>query len=454
MTFPRLVRTSQPKVPVGIDWSNPLTVGLLSVMVGRNANSVLNGSRTNVGSSQVVAGFGVSAKGFTSAPTIPDSLPNGSLKKLSVFALVRNPTDTSAHNIFADTVADGLQVRTSAGAIQLVRKTVAVSITAGTVANTETFSVAATVTGTVNKLYKNGLFLASDATNPVSASTSALAVGSDGSGGNFWSGDIGFIATFDRVLSDAEIKSLSENPWQIFQPAARAIWVPVGTASAPEVSGALTTENNTVTASASVSPVASSSLTAADATFTGTSYTSPVASASITTADSTVAASASTSAAVAGALSTEASTVSASAFVSPVATASVTAADSTFAGDASSGSSVASMSITTEDAFAAAVASVSPVALMAVYTDDAAVSGSAQGQVTGVYPDPATVLAGVAYGPSGADYTGTLAWSSASDISAALLAALQATAIPVNMTQVRGQTIGGSGSAVDPWGPS
>jgi hypothetical protein len=111
------------------------------------------------------------------------------------------------------------------------------------------------------------------------------------------------------------------------------------------------------------------------------------------------------------------------------------------------------MSITTEDAFAAAVASVSPVALMAVYTDDATVSGSAQGQVTGVYPDPATVLAGVAYGPSGADYTGTLAWSSAADISAAVLAALQATAIPVNLTKVRGQTIGGSGTAVDPWGP-
>jgi hypothetical protein len=111
------------------------------------------------------------------------------------------------------------------------------------------------------------------------------------------------------------------------------------------------------------------------------------------------------------------------------------------------------MSITTEDAFAAAVASVSPSALMAVYTDDAVVSGSAQGQVTGVYPDPATVLAGVAYGPSGADYTGTLAWTSAADISAAVLAALQATAIPVNLTKVRGQTIGGSGTAVDPWGP-
>ena len=42
---------------------------------------------------------------------------------------------------------------------------------------------------------------------------------------------------------------------------------------------------------------------------------------------------------------------------------------------------------------------------------------------------------------------------SASDIAAALLAALNATTIPVNMVQVKGQGINGSGSEADPWGP-
>lgn len=41
----------------------------------------------------------------------------------------------------------------------------------------------------------------------------------------------------------------------------------------------------------------------------------------------------------------------------------------------------------------------------------------------------------------------------AAEIAAELLSSLQATAIPVNLTKVRGQTIGGSGTAVDPWGP-
>ena len=42
---------------------------------------------------------------------------------------------------------------------------------------------------------------------------------------------------------------------------------------------------------------------------------------------------------------------------------------------------------------------------------------------------------------------------SASDIAAALLAALNSTTIPVDMIKVKGQAINGSGSEADPWGP-
>jgi len=43
---------------------------------------------------------------------------------------------------------------------------------------------------------------------------------------------------------------------------------------------------------------------------------------------------------------------------------------------------------------------------------------------------------------------------SASEIAAAVLATLQANAIPANMVQVKGQTISGAGSDLDPWGPA
>ena len=42
---------------------------------------------------------------------------------------------------------------------------------------------------------------------------------------------------------------------------------------------------------------------------------------------------------------------------------------------------------------------------------------------------------------------------SASDIAAAVLAALNATTIPVNIEQVNGQTINGTGTEASPWGP-
>ena len=43
--------------------------------------------------------------------------------------------------------------------------------------------------------------------------------------------------------------------------------------------------------------------------------------------------------------------------------------------------------------------------------------------------------------------------ASASDIAAQLMAALQASAIPVNLVQVTGQPIHGAGTEANPWGP-
>jgi len=43
--------------------------------------------------------------------------------------------------------------------------------------------------------------------------------------------------------------------------------------------------------------------------------------------------------------------------------------------------------------------------------------------------------------------------ATAAEIAAAVLASLSATTIPVNMVQVKGQTINGAGSEENPWGP-
>jgi len=41
----------------------------------------------------------------------------------------------------------------------------------------------------------------------------------------------------------------------------------------------------------------------------------------------------------------------------------------------------------------------------------------------------------------------------AAEIAAAVLATLQATIIPVNLTQIKGGSIGGDGTEANPWGP-
>lgn len=69
------------------------------------------------------------------------------------------------------------------------------------------------------------------------------------------------------------------------------------------------------------------------------------------------------------------------------------------------------------------------------------------------YPDPATVLAGIAYGPTGADYVGTFAAPTAADIATAVLSSLNATAVPVNVKKVNDVPIRGTGTPGDTWGP-
>ena len=74
-----------------------------------------------------------------------------------------------------------------------------------------------------------------------------------------------------------------------------------------------------------------------------------------------------------------------------------------------------------------------------------------------VYPDPSDVRLGVAYGPTGTEYTGTMTGGSgpsASDIAAAVVTALNATTIPVNVTHFNGNPTVGSGTPADPVRPA
>ena len=78
-----------------------------------------------------------------------------------------------------------------------------------------------------------------------------------------------------------------------------------------------------------------------------------------------------------------------------------------------------------------------------------------------MWPAESDVRLGVAYGPTGTEYTGMMTGGSgptaeqiAAASAAAVLAALNATTIPVNVTHFNGNPTVGSGTPADPVRPA
>lgn len=76
-----------------------------------------------------------------------------------------------------------------------------------------------------------------------------------------------------------------------------------------------------------------------------------------------------------------------------------------------------------------------------------------------MWPLSSDVRLGVTYGPTGAEYTGTMAegggtYPTAESIAAAVVSALQATPIPANTVMVNHVPLQGSGIPADPMRPA
>jgi len=154
------------------------------------------------------------------------------------------------------------------------------------------------------KLYKAGAEIAGGksgtAQTAIGSHTMGPSIGSQSTGGTAkHSGTIEYVLVFNRALSDAELRSISENPYQILRPANDRLWLDVvaggggvtgtlaatdaqdsasvsGSASAPSASGALSASDAQDIASFSGALIFSGSLSATDspdaATFAGTAY--------------------------------------------------------------------------------------------------------------------------------------------------------------------------------------
>ncbi len=237
------VRTEQPlDAGVGVDWGNPITRGL---------RVILNGADNQVAPWTIIGGAsrsldqtGISrlVNGSNQALSTPLDLTN--TKAVTVVSLMTPVGYSSPYNMFWEFTADGNSVN---GGFALYSNNSSARIDIGCngggtdsanysprFATGVPVSLAATYDHTKPNGQQIGLF-----TNGVPAAvTVSGSLGGSGSFGNstlylgartastLWAyNKYTFFVLFDCRKTDAEIKSLYDNPWQLFEK--ERVWVPV-----------------------------------------------------------------------------------------------------------------------------------------------------------------------------------------------------------------------------------
>jgi len=197
--------------------------------------------------------------------------------------------------------------------------------------------------------------------------------------------------SWNRALSDAEVKSLSDNPWQIFEPEEQIIWIP-DLVSGGTTNASIATTDGADTSSATAT---AGSLTSATVAQTDSPDATSVTAANWTTAQAAAIDSADTTSVLGNIVGVT------SAFV-----AQVDAADQCAIQSVVTTGAVVYATDGADSAVTAAANWTTSIMAMADGGDTSSVVGSLAG--TAYWPTPAQVLAGVAYGPTGVDYLGTL----------------------------------------------
>jgi len=239
-------RVVQPQQPAQVDWSNPLTRGLLDGLVDFGQGKVsLRGkpvTRENAATIDQITGF--RGRRHTSV-TDQDSVALEQVARSAATLVIHGTATATAATTWY--IAGG--VADSAGAPALIYEAgtsfsyFSIWSSAGTRTNVTggpaaTFPVgvkrtlAMAYAGSNLKAYLDGVKVADGAAPASTKAFGSLNSGTvSASAQNYsWYGIAPIILLYDRALSEAEIRALSDNPWQIFKPMSRRIWAP---ASAP-----------------------------------------------------------------------------------------------------------------------------------------------------------------------------------------------------------------------------
>lgn len=241
----RITRTTQPQDAVGVDWNNPLTRGLTRAVKGNGSkeevSSAFNQNNGTVYTSVMGVGFGTNSGSSITFPDTPVSLYTifslAQAYTAAEVALLTRTAGAAAYNQnFALSLAGG--VTPKAGHKNVSGNAYPYVTSSISVAPNTLVAAASVYNGSSIKVFTNGALGGSiAATDPyTSFAGSVTQIGAvDGTArtANYRGGGIWLSLIFNRALSDAEIKSLSDNPWQIFEPEVSRVWVESATEAAP-----------------------------------------------------------------------------------------------------------------------------------------------------------------------------------------------------------------------------
>jgi len=241
--------TTKPNQPVGIDWSNPLTKGLVAVVLsGTHRLDLATGETTSLnGASTKKANYLHAGDSTGDTLTTPiNSLLRNYTTRLTVITKVKRTANGGNWSFLLDYDSKTTGVPYSPFYFQRHGSTHTFDFgvtnnrtvqSASDVTVGEWHTIAGTyVSGETNghKFYLDGA-LDATATNTQAASYNdsyGLSVGEAGDGNNgVQPQDNEYVFVWDRDLSAVEVKSLTDNPYQILQP--RTQLIGLTTAAAP-----------------------------------------------------------------------------------------------------------------------------------------------------------------------------------------------------------------------------
>lgn len=246
------VWTRQPTGSVRINWSNPLTRGLIFAGDASTARNLVSGAlvTNNNGALQVASPLGLGRR-FASASSqyLSSSFPARTLTDFTLFAFVNVDSFAAQQTIVYVGQAGSSTARAVLYSAQFANRLSLNVVTGGNNPNVQAGTSVAgrwyalcgtsNTVGSVHKLYFDGALQVIDTTGSVNAITNADTVGIGARNNVTWgiysNSTVLCPLVWGRVLSDAEVAEISRNPWQLFAPANAPVFY-----SLPATGGAFT----------------------------------------------------------------------------------------------------------------------------------------------------------------------------------------------------------------------